>query len=122
MEVFVAYLLVDKYFESSKYDVHFDFLDDYKKELTFEDLTEGSKLVRDLNFINPNFKIDQHPNGNFLISYQSLRFKDIYMAEAIGVLIVLNALSELRPAITLEDIRLEVDNFIQTQRKKFITG
>ena len=121
MEVFVAYLLVDKYFESSRYDVHFDFLDEFKKELTFEDLNEGSKLVRDLNlnFINPNFSIEQHLNGNFRISYQSISFKNIFMAEAVGVLIALNALIELKPAVTLEDIKLEVDNFIETQRKKF---
>ncbi|MBR0271172.1 MAG: hypothetical protein IJQ68_04165 [Methanobrevibacter sp.] len=123
MEVFVAYLLVDKYFESSKYDVHFDFLDDYKKELSFEDLTEGAKLINELkvNFINPNFRIAQHLNGNFMISYQSVSFKNIFMAEAIGVLIALNALIELKPAIALADIKLEVDNFIETQRKKFIT-
>ena len=119
----MAYLLVDKYFESSKYDVHFDFLDDYKKELSFEDLTEGAKLINELkvNFINPNFRIAQHLNGNFMISYQSVSFKNIFMAEAIGVLIALNALIELKPAIALADIKLEVDNFIETQRKKFIT-
>ena len=27
MEVFVAYLIVDRYFEDSDYDIHFDFLE-----------------------------------------------------------------------------------------------
>ena len=123
MEVFVAYLLVDKYFEDSRYPVHFDFLDKYKKELTFEDLNEGAELIRDMNpsFINPNFKIEQHLNGNFKISYHTISFKNIFMAEAIGVLIALNAMIELKPAVSLDDIKLEVDNFIETQRKKFIS-
>ena len=123
MEVFVAYLLVDKYFEDSRYPVHFDFLDKYKKELTFEDLNEGAELISDMNpsFINPNFKIEQHINGNFKISYQTISFKNIFMAEAIGVLIALNAMIELKPAVSMDDIKLEVDNFIETQRKKFIS-
>lgn len=123
MEVFVAYLLVDKYFEDSRYPVHFDFLDKYKKELTFEDLNEGAELISDMNpsFINPNFKIEQHLNGNFKISYHTISFKNIFMAEAIGVLIALNAMIELKPAVSLDDIKLEVDIFIETQRKKFIS-
>lgn len=123
MEVFVAYLLVDKYFEDSRYPVHFDFLDKYKKELTFEDLNEGAELISDMNprFINPNFKIEQHLNGNFKISYQTISFKNIFVAEAIGVLIALNAMIELKPAVSMDDIKLEVDCFIETQRKKFIS-
>ena len=123
MEVFVAYLLVDKYFEDSRYPVHFDFLDKYKKELTFEDLNKGAELISDMNpsFINPNFKIEQHLNGNFKISYQTISFKNIFVAEAIGVLIALNAMIELKPAVSMDDIKLEVDNFIETQRKKFIS-
>lgn len=123
MEVFVAYLLVDKYFEDSRYSVHFDFLDKYKKDLTFEDLNEGAELISDMNpsFINPNFKIEQHLNGNFKISYHTISFKNIFVAEAIGVLIALNAMIELKPAVSMDDIKLEVDCFIETQRKKFIS-
>lgn len=123
MEVFVAYLIVDRYFEDSDYDIHFDFLDGYKGDLTFEDLNEGAELISNLNvnFLNPNFIIKNHANGNFRISYQSISFSNIYVGEAIGVLIALNSLIEYRPAITLDEIKIEVDRFIETQRKKFIS-
>lgn len=123
MEVFVAYLIVDRYFEDSDYDIHFDFLDGYKGDLTFEDLNEGAELISNLNvnFLNPNFIIENHTNGNFRISYQSISFSNIYVGEAIGVLIALNSLIEYRPAITLDEIKIEVDRFIETQRKKFIS-
>lgn len=123
MEVFVAYLIVDRYFKDSDYDIHFDFLDRYKGNLTFEDLNEGAELISNLNvnFLNPNFIIENHANGNFRISYQSISFSNIYVGEAIGVLIALNSLIEYRPAITLDEIKIEVDRFIETQRKKFIS-
>ena len=123
MEVFVAYLIVDRYFEDSDYDIHFDFLDGYKGDLTFEDLNEGAELISNLNvnFLNPIIIIENHANGNFRISYQSISFSNIYVGEAIGVLIALNSLIEYRPAITLDEIKIEVDRFIETQRKKFIS-
>ena len=123
MEVFVAYLIVDRYFKDSDYDIHFDFLDGYKGDLTFEDLNEGAELISNLNvnFLNLNFIIENHANGNFRISYQSISFSNIYVGEAIGVLIALNSLIEYRPAITLDEIKIEVDRFIETQRKKFIS-
>ena len=123
LEVFVAYLLVDRYFEDTRYDIHFDFLDDYKRDLTFEDLNEGAELISNLNlnFLNPNFIIENHINGNFRISYQSISFSNIYAGETIGILIALNSLIEYRPAITLDEIKSEVDRFIETQRKKFIS-
>lgn len=123
LEVFVAYLLVDRYFEDTRYDIHFDFLDDYKRDLTFEDLNEGAELISNLNlnFLNPNFIIENHINGNFRISYQSISFSNIYAGETIGILIALNSLIEYRPAITLDEIKSEVDRFIEKQRKKFIS-
>ena len=123
LEVFVAYIIVDRYFEDSQYDIHFDFLDDFGRELTFEELNEGAELISNLNvnFLNPTFMIETQINGNFRISYQSISFSDIYVGEAIGVLIALNSLIEYRPAITLDEIRMEVDRFIETQRKKFIS-
>lgn len=122
LEVFVAYLVVDRYFRDSKYDIHFDFLDDFNHDLTFKELNEGAQLVSDLNlnFINPNFIIENLINGNFKISYQEISFSDIYVGEAIGVLICLNSLIELKPAVTLDEIKKEVDAFIDIQRKKFI--
>ena len=122
LEVFVDYLLVDSYFKNTKYSIHFDFLDEFDKKLDFNDLKRGAKLINDLNisFINPNFKILPNPKGNFTITYQSISFADINVGEAIPVLIVLNSLLSYKPAITLDEIKLEVDKFINAQREKFI--
>ena len=121
LELFVSYLLVDKYFESSRYDISFDFLEGFRKELTFEDLNRGSEMIAEMNpnIINPNFIIGA--GETFNIGYQSIIFNDLYPGEAISVLIVLNSLIELKPAVTLDEIELEVDSFISSQRKKFIT-
>lgn len=123
LEVFVAYLIVDKYFRNCQYDIHFDFLDEFDHDLTFEELTKGADLIEDLNpnFINPNFIIQNKTDGKFRISYQEISFDDIYAGEAISVLICLNSLIELKPAVTLDEIKQQVDTFIETQRKKFIT-
>ena len=122
LEVFVDYLLVNSYFKSTKYDITFDFLDEFNKKLDFDDLKRGAKIIKDLNitFINPNFQIEPYPNGNFKIIYQSISFSNIDVGEAIPVLIVLNSLLSYKPAITLDEIKLEVDKFIKTQREKFI--
>ena len=122
LEVFVDYLLVDSYFKNTKYSIHFDFLDEFNKKLDFDDLKRGAKLIKDLNitFINPNFQIEPYPNGNFKITYQSISFSNIDVGEAIPLLIVLNSLLSYKPAITLDEIKLEVDKFIKTQREKFI--
>lgn len=121
LEVFVDYLLVENYFKDSKYNISFDFLSDFDKKLDFEDLKKGAKLIRDLNitFVNPNFIIKPHKNGNFKITYQSISFENINVGEAIPVLIVLNSLLSYKPAISLDEIKLETDNFINTQREKF---
>ncbi len=121
LEVFVSYLIADKYFESSDYDISFDFLDGFRKELTFEDLSRGAEIIAEMNpnFINPNFTIDG--GETFSIEYQSIRFTDLYPGEAISVLIVLNSLIELKPAITLDEIEAELRTFIASQRKKFIS-
>lgn len=122
LEVFVDYLLVGSYFKDTEYDIRFDFLDEFDRKLDFNDLKKGAKLIDDLNidFINPNFKIEQHLNGNFKISYHSISFSNINVGEAIPVLIVLNSLLSYKPAITLDKIKSEVDIFINTQREKFI--
>ena len=122
MEVFVDYLLVESYFRNTEYDITFDFLKDFNKKLDFNDLKRGAKMINDLNvsFINPNLKIAQHSNGNFTISYQGISFDDINVGEAIPVLIVLNSLLEYKPVISLDEIKSEVDIFINTQREKFI--
>ena len=121
LEVFISYLIADKYFESSDYDISFDFLDGFRKELTFEDLSRGAEIIAEMNpnFINPNFTIDG--GETFSIEYQSIRFTDLYPGEAISVLIVLNSLIELKPAITLDEIEAELRTFIASQRKKFIS-
>lgn len=122
MEVFIDYLLVQSYFRNSKYNIDFDFLKDFDKKLDFNDLKKGAKLIGELNvsFINPNFIIEQHPNGNFRISYQGFSFSNVDVGEAIPVLIVLNSLLSYTPAISLDEIKSEVDIFINTQREKFI--
>lgn len=122
MEVFIDYLLVQSYFRNSRYDIHFDFLDDFNKNLDFDDLKRGAKLIAELNvsFTNPNFIIEQHLNGNFRISYQGISFSNVDVGEAIPVLIVLNSLLSYTPAISLDEIKSEVDIFINTQREKFI--
>ena len=121
MEVFVSYLIVNKYFNNSRYDVSFNFLNKYDKELGFEDLIEGSELIKELNmdFINPNFIIEQHINGNFKISYLNISFNNINVGEAVPVMIVLDCLLKLKPAISLDEIKMEVDNFIKIQHSKF---
>ena len=121
MEVFISYLIVNKYFNNSKYDISFNFLDKYDKELNFKDLIEGSELIKelDIDFINPNFIIEQHINGNFKISYLNISFNNISVGEAIPVMIVLNCLLKLKPVINLYEIKVEVDNFINTQHFKF---
>ena len=121
LEVFVSYLIADRYFELSDYDIAFDFLDGFRKKLTFEDLNRGAEIIADMNpnFINPNITIEAAETFN--IGYQSIRFTDLYPGEAISVMIVLNSLIELKPAITLDEIELEVENFITSNRKKFIS-
>ena len=121
MEVFVSYLIVNKYFNNSRYDVSFNFLNKYDKELGFEDLIEGSELIKELNmdFINPNFIIEQHINGNFKISYLNISFNNINVGEAVPVMIVLDCLLKLKPAISLDEIKIEVDKFIKIQHSKF---
>ena len=49
LEVFVDYLLVNSYFKNSKYNIHFDFLDEFNKKLDFNDLKRGAKIIKDLN-------------------------------------------------------------------------
>jgi len=121
MEVFVSFLIVNKYFNNSRYDVSFNFLNKYDKELGFEDLIEGSELIKELNmdFINPNFIIEQHINGNFKISYLNISFNNINVGEVIPVMIVFDCLLKLKPAISLDEIKMEVDNFIKIQHSKF---
>ncbi|WP_407413251.1 hypothetical protein [Methanobrevibacter sp.] len=120
LEVFISYLFADKYFESSDYDISFDFLDGFRKELTFEDLSRGAEIIAEMNpgFINPNLTIEA--GETFNIGYQSIKFTDLYPGEAISVLIVLNSLIEHKPALTLDEIEGEVDTFIASHRKKFI--
>lgn len=121
LEVFVSYIIVDRHFRNSKFNIHFDFLNDFEDNLSFEDLKRGADLIGDLNisFVNPNFRIEQ--GERFKISYQDISFDGIYVGEAAGVLIALNALIEHRPALSLKTIKKETDDFIAAQRQKFIS-
>ena len=132
-ELFINYLMVDNYFRHRyskyEYDIRFDFVNPIlkKEKVEFSDIHKGAEVLGELiekqkiNFTPHGLRIDQHRNGNFRISYQSISFSNIYVGEAIGVLIALNSLIEYRPAITLDEIKIEVDRFIETQRKKFIS-
>lgn len=126
-ELFINFLMVDAYFKDySKYDynIHFDFLDSVlsKDKIEFSDIAEGAEVLEELieigevNFIAPGVRIDEHLNGNFKISYQTLEFVNVNVGEAIPLIIALNSLLNVKPIVTLEQISEELNYFLEKFR------
>ena len=127
-ELYINYLMVDSYYrEHSKYDydIHYDFLDSVlsKEKIEFEDILEGTKDLEELiekgeiNFIPYGLRIDEHLNGNFMITYQDLEFKNVNVGEAIPLLIALTGLLNAKPVVSLFQIEDELNCFLENFRK-----
>lgn len=127
-ELFINYLMVDNYFRHhySKYDydIRFDFVEPIlnKDKVEFEDILEGTVVLEDLierqeiSFPPNGVIIDQLSSDEFNISYQNLLFENVRIGEAIPLLIALNSLVTYKPIITLDQIKEELDNFIEKFR------
>ncbi len=127
-ELFINYLMVNEYFRQySKYDydVHYDFLDSVlsKEKIDFDDILEGTRDLEELiekneiDFIPPGLRIDQHLNENFMITYQTLEFKNVRVGEAIPLLIALTTLLNHKPIVTLYQIDEELHYFLERFRQ-----
>lgn len=127
-ELYINYLMVSEYFRSfSKYDydIHFDFLEPIlaKDKIEFDDILEGTKILEELiekneiNFLPAGLRIDEHLNGNFMITYQDLEFKNVNVGEAIPLLIALTSLLDAKPIVTLYQIAEELNHFLGKFRK-----
>ncbi|WP_295113445.1 hypothetical protein [uncultured Methanobrevibacter sp.] len=127
-ELYINYLMVDNYFRHhySKYDydILFDFITPIlsKEKVEFEDILEGTAVLEELidkqeiNFIPQGLRIDEHLNGNFKITYQTLEFNNVRVGEAIPLLIALNTLLNYKPTLSLTKIEEELDYFIKQFR------
>ena len=69
-----------------------------------------------INFVDYNFKIKQDIDGKFQISYQNIVLNDINVGEAVPVLILLTSLSKVTPILSLNQIKEEVEFFIEKFR------
>ena len=120
--------MVDNYFRHNyskyDYDIEFDFIEPIlsKEKVEFEDILEGTEVLEELiekgeiNFIPQGLRIDEHVNGNFKITYQNLEFTNVYVGEAIPLLIALNTLLNYKPTVSLTQIEEELDNFLEQFR------
>ncbi len=120
--------MVDNYFRHNyskyDYDIEFDFIEPIlnKQKVEFEDILEGTEVLEELiekgeiNFIPQGLRIDEHVNGNFKITYQNLEFTNVYVGEAIPLLIALNTLLNYKPTVSLTQIEEELDNFLEQFR------
>ena len=127
-ELFINYLMVDSYFRQKyskyDYDIRFDFIEPIldKEKIEFKDIQEGTEVLEQLiekgeiNFIPHGLRIDEHLNGNFMITYQDLEFKNVTVGEAIPFLIALNSLLTYKPIVTLTQIEEEMNNFLEKFR------
>ena len=126
-ELFINYLMVDSYFKEYSlydYDIHFNFLDSVlsKDKIEFEDILEGTKDLEvliekgEINFIPAGLRIDEHLNQNFMITYQTLEFKNVNVGEAIPLLIALTGLLNAKPVVTLNQIEEELNYFLEKFR------
>lgn len=123
-ELYINYLMVDSYFRQNyskyDYDIEFDFITPLlnKEKVEFSDIEEGTLLIseliekEELNFINSGLKIDVHLNGNFKITYQNIELSNIKVGEAIPLIILLNALLDYKPIISLNQINEELNHFL----------
>ena len=127
-ELYINYLMVNEYFKNhAKYDysIHFDFLEPIlsKEKIEFEDILEGTEVLKELiekneiDFIPYGLRIDEHLNGNFMITYQDLEFKNVTVGEAIPLLIALNSLLNHKPIVTLYQIDEELHHFLDKFRR-----
>ena len=127
-ELYINYLMVDSYFrEHAKYDydIHFDFLDSVlkKEKIEFEDILEGTKELEvlldkgEINFIPSGLRIDEHLNGNFKVTYQTLEFMNVSVGEAIPLLIALTSLLNAKPTVAMFQIEEELNSFLDKFRK-----
>ena len=124
-ELYIDYLIVDSYFRQGhckyEYDIRFDFLNPIleKDKVEFEDILEGTDVMmeliekEELTFLKPDFRIHQHVNSNFKVSYHDLDFNNLTVGEAIPVLIALNTLLDAKPVVSLTQIEDEITNFIE---------
>lgn len=127
-ELFINYLMVDNYFRHHyckyDYDIRFDFVEPIlnKEKVEFEDILKGTEVLeelidkQELNFPPAGVIIDPLSGEEFNISYQNLVFNNIRIGEAIPFLIALNALVTYKPIITLDQIREELEHFIEKFR------
>ena len=127
-ELLIDYLIIDQYFRSNyskyDYDIKFDFITPLlkKDKIEFEDILEQTKVLEELiekqkiNFVDYNFKIKQDIDGKFQISYQNIVLNDINVGEAVPVLILLTSLSKVTPILSLNQIKEEVEFFIEKFR------
>ena len=127
-ELYINYLMVDSYFREHakyEYDIHFDFLDSVlkKEKIEFEDILEGTKELEvlldkgEINFLPSGLRIDEHLNGNFKVTYQTLEFMNVSVGEAIPLLIALTSLLNAKPTVAMFQIEEELNSFLDKFRK-----
>lgn len=127
-ELYINYLMVDNYFRHGyskyDYDIRFDFITPLldKEKVEFDDIMQGTGVLeellerQELNFIPSGLTIDPQDNNKFKISYQDLEFDDIYVGEAIPLIIALSTLLSYKPTLSLTQIEEELENFIEKFR------
>ena len=90
--------------------------------LGMKDILEGTEILEELiekneiNFIPYGVRIDEHLNGNFMITYQDLEFKNVTVGQAIPLLIALTSLLDAKPIVTLYQIEEELNHFLEQFR------
>ena len=126
-ELYIDYIMVESYFKDySKYDydIHFDFLDYVldKEKVDFDDILEGTRYLEELiekgeiNFTPTGLRIDLQPDRNFTITYQTLKFEDVNVGEAIPLMIAMTSLLNYKPVISLYQIEEEMNHFLEKFR------
>lgn len=127
-ELYINYLMVDNYFRHNfsryDYDIEFDFITPLldKEKVVFDDILEGTEILEELiekqeiNFIPSGLKIEQKTKNEFKIIYQDLEFDDVFVGEAIPLLIALSTLLNYKPTLSLTQIEEELENFLEKFR------
>lgn len=130
-ELFINYLMVDNYFRQGyskfDYDIKFDFITPLlsKEKVVFEDILEGTQVLeellerQELNFIPSGLSIRPQSDSNFKITYQDLEFNNVYVGEAIPLVIALSTLLSYKPTLSLSQIEDELENFIEKFRSYY---
>lgn len=127
-ELFINYLMVDNYFREGfskyDYDIKFDFITPIlsKEKVVFEDILEGTQVLegllerQEVNFIPSGLSIDPQSDSRFKISYQNLEISNVYVGEAIPLVIALSTLLSYKPTLSLSQIEEELENFLEKFR------